>query len=142
LPRDDAVGREEWSGAVLPFTWHSPQAILSWTTGTPFGTLLRAINDAGLDIPVSSSTGNMSFAQMEQYKSFLPKQLYFAGLRSISRLGTAGGPVRDAQAVYFNAFKTIGVRPDVINALVIDKWDPVTSDFVAASGPGGFLKKP
>jgi branched-chain amino acid transport system substrate-binding protein len=176
----------------------NPQAIISWTTGSPFGTLLRAINDAGLDIPVSSSTGNMSFAQMAQYKSFLPKQLYFAGLRSISRLGTARGPVRDAQAVYFNAFKAIGVRPDVlnaidwdpavivvaavrhigvsatadqirdyianlhgfaatsgvydfsdpeqrgltINALVIDKWDPVTGDFVAASGPGGFPRKP
>jgi hypothetical protein len=27
-----------------------------------------------------------------------------------------------------------------INALVIDKWDPATQDFVPASRPGGYLK--
>jgi branched-chain amino acid transport system substrate-binding protein len=172
------------------------QAILTWVTGTPFGTLLRGLHDGGVDLPVSSSTGNMSFAQMAQYSSFLPKELYFAGLRSISREGTLAGPVRDAQTVYFNAFKKAGVRPDVlnaiswdammivvdaykhfgpdmtaeqardyvdnlhgwagtsgvydfsdpeqrglaINALVIDKWDPATNDFVPASRPGGEVK--
>lgn len=100
----------------------NPQAILTWVTGTPFGTLLRALNDAGIDVPVSSSTGNMSFAQMAQYKSFLPKQLYFAGLRSISQQGTARGPVRNAQNVYFRAFQLADTRPDVLNAIA---WDPV-----------------
>jgi branched-chain amino acid transport system substrate-binding protein len=174
----------------------NPQAILTWVTGTPFGTLLRGLHDAGLDVPVSSSTGNMSFAQMGQYGSFLPKELYFAGLRSMSREGTNAGPVHDAQERYFNAFQSVGARPDVLNAmnwdaavivvdalrhigttatadqirdyitnlhgyagtlgmydfsdpeqrgltlsaLVIDRWDPVKADFVAASKPGGYAK--
>lgn len=175
----------------------NPQAVVTWVTGTAFGTLLRNLNDAGLDVPVSSSVGNMSLAQMAQYHSFVPRQLYFPGLRSMSREGTAAGPVRDAQTVYFNAFKRDGTRPDVltaiawdptmiiidalrhigvsataqqlrdyidnlhgfaatsgmydfgdpeqrgltVNALVIDKWDPVTSDFIPASLPGAYLKK-
>ena len=98
------------------------QAVLTWVTGTPFGTLLRGLHDGGVDLPVSSSTGNMSFAQMAQYASFMPKELYFAGLRSISRQGTLPGPVKNAQDTYFDAFKSAGVRPDVLNAV---GWDPI-----------------
>ena len=98
------------------------QAILSWVTGTPFGTLLRGLHDDGVDLPISSSTGNMSFAQMAQYQTFLPSNLYFAGIRSISRVGTLPGPVKDAQDVYFDAFRSAGITPDVLNAI---GWDPI-----------------
>jgi branched-chain amino acid transport system substrate-binding protein len=110
------------AGQVAAVKASGAQAVLTWVTGTPFGTLLRGFHDAGLDLPVSSSTGNMSFVQMAQYSSFLPKELYFAGLRSITREGTNAGPVKDAQDVYFDAFKAAGVRPDVLNAI---GWDPV-----------------
>jgi branched-chain amino acid transport system substrate-binding protein len=184
------------AGQLATIKASNAQAVLTWVTGTPFGTLLHGIHDAGIDLPVSASTGNMSFVQMAQYTSFLPKELYFAGLRSITHEGTLPGPVKDAQDVYFNAFKEAGLRPDVlnaigwdptmivmeayrhigpdatadqlrdfvdnlhgyagtsgvydfgdpeqrgltINALVIDKWDPVKQDFVPASRPGGYLK--
>jgi branched-chain amino acid transport system substrate-binding protein len=110
------------AGQVAAIKASGAQAVLTWVTGTPFGTLLRAFHDAGVDLPISSSTGNMSFVQMAQYASFLPKELYFAGLRSITREGTLPGPVRDAQDVYFGAFKAAGARPDVLNAI---GWDPV-----------------
>jgi branched-chain amino acid transport system substrate-binding protein len=110
------------AGQVAAIKSSGAQAVLTWVTGTPFGTLLRAFHDAGLDLPVSSSTGNMSFVQMSQYSSFLPKELYFAGLRSIAHEGTLPGPVKDAQDVYFNAFKAAGLRPDVLNAI---GWDPM-----------------
>ena len=110
------------AGQVAAIKASGAQAVLTWATGTPFGTLLRAFHDAGLDLPVSSSTGNMSFVQMAQYSSFLPKELYFAGLRSITRQGTLPGPVRDAQDAYFGAFKGAAARPDVVNAI---GWDPV-----------------
>ena len=184
------------AGQVARVKAANPQAILTWVTGTPFGTLLHGLHDAGVDVPVSSSTGNMSFKQMAQYQSFLPTNLYFAGLRSMSRQGTLAGPVQDAQSVYFNAFKAAGIRPDVLNAidwdpawivvdayrhigpdatadqlrdyidnlhgwagtsgvydfgdpeqrgltisaLVVDRWDPATNDFVPASKPGGYVK--
>jgi len=109
------------AGQVARVKSANPQAILTWVTGTPFGTLLHGLHDAGVDVPTSSSTGNMSFKQMAQYQSFLPTNLYFAGLRSMSREGTLPGPVHDAQDVYFDAFKAAGIRPDVLNAI---DWDP------------------
>ena len=110
------------AGQVARIKAANPQAIVSWVTGTPFGTLLRGLHDGGVDVPISSSTGNMSFAQMAQYASFLPTDLYFAGLRSIARTGTNPGPVKNAQDVYFTAFKSVGAKPDVLNAI---DWDPI-----------------
>jgi branched-chain amino acid transport system substrate-binding protein len=100
----------------------NPQAVIAWTTGAPFGTLLRSINDIGLDVPVATSTGDMIYAQLAQYTKFLPKELYFPGLRSMSPEGTSKGPVFDAQRRYFEAFAKIGVRPDFANNEV---WDTV-----------------
>jgi branched-chain amino acid transport system substrate-binding protein len=57
----------------------NPQAIVVWTTGTPFGTVLRAIQEVGLDLPVVSTNGNITYGQMKQYKQFLPKDLWFPG---------------------------------------------------------------
>ena len=53
-----------------------PDAIVAWSTGTPFGTLLRGISDAGIDIPVLGGNGNLTYPQLAQYKAFTPKQMY------------------------------------------------------------------
>jgi branched-chain amino acid transport system substrate-binding protein len=100
-----------------------PQAMIAWTTGTPLGTVLHAIHDLGLDIPIATSNSNMSYAQLNQFASFLPKNLYFPGMRAMTPEGTGPGPLRDAQTRYFNGFKAIGVRPDFGNNL---SWDPTT----------------
>ena len=94
---------------------------MTWTTGTPFGTVLRGIHDVGYDGPVTAGNGNMAFAQLSQYTAFLPKELYFPGRRALSETGTLPGPVRDAQAVYFKAFASIGVKPDFASNIA---WDP------------------
>lgn len=55
-----------------------PDLIVIWTTGVAAGTVLRGLSEAGLeDVPVLISPGNATYAQMEQYAQFLPKQLYF-----------------------------------------------------------------
>jgi branched-chain amino acid transport system substrate-binding protein len=96
------------------------QALLTWSTGTAFGTLLHGAHDAGLELPVGSSNGNMTFSQVTQYKSFLPKELYFPGARGFS-LEPGRGGVHDAQVTYFNALKAAGMKPDVAPSLI---WDP------------------
>ena len=53
-----------------------PQALIAWTTGAPVGTIFKGIVQAGLDVPVGTTDGNMTFAQMNKYSAFLPKQLY------------------------------------------------------------------
>jgi branched-chain amino acid transport system substrate-binding protein len=99
----------------------NPQAVFVWTTGTPFGTVLRGIRDAGLELPVQTTNSNMTYAQMGAYASFLPKELYFPALLAMTPETGGRGALRDAQAAYVNAFKSIGVRPDEGNVLA---WDP------------------
>eukprot|EP01037_Dinobryon_pediforme_P032949 gene32949-38169_t len=53
-----------------------PQAFIAWSTGAPIATIFKGVLQAGLDVPVGTTNGNQTFAQMEQYKDFLPKTLY------------------------------------------------------------------
>lgn len=100
----------------------NPQALITFATGTPLGTLLRGFHDAGLDIPISASAGNMIYAQIAQYAGFVPNQLYFAATRGVAPdANLRPGPIHDAQSAYFKAFKQAGIRPDFASSLV---WDP------------------
>jgi branched-chain amino acid transport system substrate-binding protein len=98
----------------------NPQAIIAWGTGAPFGTVIRAINDAGWDGPVIGGVGNMIYAQLAQYASFMPKEMYFSGRRAVTEAARPG-PVLDRQRAYFGAFAADGSRPDFANSL---PWDP------------------
>jgi branched-chain amino acid transport system substrate-binding protein len=98
-----------------------PDAMVAWSTGTPFGTLLRGITDAGLDIPVMGGNGNLTYPQLAQYKAFTPRQMYFASPRFFARELVRPGPIRTAQDTFFNAFGAVGVKPDVSHSF---SWDP------------------
>ncbi len=100
----------------------NPQAIYVWTTGTPLGTALRAIGDAGLDVPIITSFSNATFDQMTAYKSFMPKNLVFAALRTQASDLMAKASPKEPAGVFFSAFKAAGIRPDVGYAIA---WDPV-----------------
>jgi branched-chain amino acid transport system substrate-binding protein len=54
------------------------RAIVAWTTGSPAATVFRGMIQAGLDVPVAPTSGNQTFAAMNQWKSFLPKHLILA----------------------------------------------------------------
>lgn len=99
----------------------NPQAIFVWTTGSPFGTVLRGLKDAGIELPIQTTNSNMTYAQMSAYANFLPKELYFPALLAMTPEATGRGPIHDAQSAYVNAFKSIGVRPDEGHVLA---WDP------------------
>ncbi len=99
----------------------NPQAVYVWTTGTPLGTVLRAIGDAGLDVPVIASFSNMTYDQMAAYKLFVPKNLVFAALRTQATDLMAKASPKDPAGVFFRAFKAAGIRPDVGYAIA---WDP------------------
>lgn len=98
-----------------------PDALVAWSTGTPFGTLLHGINDAGIDIPVLGGNGNLTYPQLAQYKAFTPKQMYFPSPRFFAREQVGPGPIRDAQDLFFKSFAAIGVKPDVAHSF---SWDP------------------
>jgi branched-chain amino acid transport system substrate-binding protein len=98
------------------------QAIISWVTGTPFGTVCRGITDAGIDLPIFTNAGNISYTQMAQYKAFLPKNLYFTGYRFMARDSTEAPAIRKAQTDFYDALAAINVKPDTLSSL---SWDVI-----------------
>ena len=113
-----------------------PQALIAWSTGAPIGTILKAIAQAGLDVPVGTTDGNMTYAQMTQYAAFLPKQLYIPAAEW-STHGSAAKrdpAVVAAQERFDAAYKAAGITPDVAAALA---WDPamIVIDALRKLGP-------
>ncbi|HEY5348313.1 MAG TPA: ABC transporter substrate-binding protein [Candidatus Lustribacter sp.] len=112
-----------------------PQAVVTFATGTPLGTLLHGYHDAGLDMPIVASGGNMIYEQMAQYAGFAPSKLYFAATRGIAPdANLRPGPIMDAQKIYFRAFKAAHIRPDFATSLA---WDPgsILVDALRKLGP-------
>jgi len=100
-----------------------PQAMIAWTTGAPVATVFKGVTQAALDIPLGTTDGNMTHAQMTQYAAFLPKQLYIASSEWSYLAGTAvtDPGVKAAQQAFVAAFAKAGVAPDIAAALA---WDP------------------
>jgi branched-chain amino acid transport system substrate-binding protein len=100
-----------------------PQAFIAWTTGAPIATIFKGIIQAGLDVPIATTDGNMTHAQMQQYASFLPKQLFIPAAKWVthgSSVKRSEGEVA-AQEKFDAAYKAAGVEPDVASA---HGWDP------------------
>jgi branched-chain amino acid transport system substrate-binding protein len=102
----------------------SPQAFIAWSTGAPIATIFRGMIQAGLDVPTATTDGNMTRAQMAQYESFLPPQLYFPAAEWV----VANDPkfpmeaaVAEKQRAFAAAFKASGGNPDIASELA---WDP------------------
>ena len=100
----------------------NPQAVIAWSTGSAIGTVFKAMTAAGLDVPVATTNGNMTYAQMQQYAAFLPKVLFIPSAAWPEHEGkTLPAPVEEAQARFFAAFKQAGVAPDASSTF---SWDP------------------
>jgi branched-chain amino acid transport system substrate-binding protein len=101
----------------------APDAFIAWTTGAPVGTVFKAITQAGLDIPIATTDGNMTHAQMSQYAAFLPKDLYIPASQwaELGNGQTASPEVKEAQKVFKKACEDANVPPDAPVSLA---WDP------------------
>jgi branched-chain amino acid transport system substrate-binding protein len=101
----------------------NPQALIAWSTGAPIATVFKGIIQAGFDIPVATTYGNMTYAQMTQYAAFLPKELYVPSSvwpqhDGLFKLDPA---VESAQRLFFDSFNAAGEKPDIAYTLA---WDP------------------
>ena len=101
----------------------NPQAFIAWSTGAPIATVFKAVLQAGLDVPIGTTNGNQTYAQMEQYKSFLPKQLYIPTSVFLPHEGMfkLDAKVEEQQKKFHAAFKAANLKPDNMSALA---WDP------------------
>ena len=114
----------------------NPQALVAWSTGTPIATVFKGIIQAGLDIPIATTDGNMTYAQMTQYAAFLPKQLYIPSPEWVQHEGviTLDPAVEAAQKRFFDVFKAANAKPDLAATLA---WDPamIVIDALQHLGP-------
>jgi branched-chain amino acid transport system substrate-binding protein len=90
----------------------NPQVLIGYTVGSPFQTLVRGVHDGGLDIPLASSAGNMTGAQMTQLSGFLPKELDFAAYPSYVEGAAVPKAVADQEALYRRTLIAAGLKPD------------------------------
>ena len=100
-----------------------PQAFIAWSTGAPIATIFKGIVQAGLDVPVATTDGNMTYTQMKQYAAFLPKELYFPSAAWAAQGASAATPaeVKKAQQEFYAAYKAEGAAPD---AAANHGWGP------------------
>jgi branched-chain amino acid transport system substrate-binding protein len=101
----------------------NPQAFIAWSTGAPIATVFKGMLQAGLDVPFGTTNGNQTYAQMRQYKDFLPKQLYIPTSVFLPHDGMfrLDPQVEEAQQKFYASFKGANVKPDNMSALA---WDP------------------
>jgi branched-chain amino acid transport system substrate-binding protein len=117
-----AVSDVSFSAQATRIKAASPDMIVITSVGTPSGTSLRALKDAGLErTPVIANFGNLIHAQLEQYAGFLPDRMYLTAPRFVTHDVSNKGPVRDAQLAFYRAFAAQGIDPDVAHNLA---WDP------------------
>ncbi len=96
------------------------QGLIAYTTGAPIATVLHGVADAGLDMPVFTSNGNMSVAQLDGYKTFAPKELVFAGYPAFDADPVADTGVKQKIADFKNDMKTASLSPDLLHAIPYD----------------------
>jgi branched-chain amino acid transport system substrate-binding protein len=116
----------------------NPQAFIAWSTGAPIATVFRGIAEAGLEVPVGTTDGNMTHAQMTQYAAFLPAQLYFPAplwVMGADPEADEDAAVKAKQRDFFAAFAAAGIPPDVAAELA---WDPamILADTLRRLPPG------
>lgn len=97
-----------------------PQVMIAHAAGTPVGTLLRGIADAGISVPIFTSAANLTYAQMNAYAGFLPQVLLFPGSPFFSPKSLDRGPVKNSVQRYIGAFERLQIQPDLGQA---SAWD-------------------
>ena len=99
----------------------NPQAIIVYATGSAFGTVLRALNDAGVNIPVFTSAVNMNPIQLAQYSNFLPKELIFNTTLAFARDQVRDRDLRASIDEFYAGYRRAGLEPSPESSL---SWDP------------------
>jgi branched-chain amino acid transport system substrate-binding protein len=114
------------------------QALITFTTGTAVATVLRGVQNDGLDIPIVTSPGNMSYAQMESYAAFMPRELLFAGPPLLVPDQLTDPGVKRAVATFTTVFRAHGgQRPDLLAAVAWDPMELVATTLAKRGAAGG-----
>lgn len=109
-----------------------PDVVFIYASGPAFATVLRELNNAGIEVPVITSSANYNKDQLVQYATFLPKDLYFDGFASGAK--STNPALRKAYNDYLAAFKAADEVPTTLSSYA---WDPakIVVSVLQALGP-------
>jgi len=93
-------------------------AIVTWTSGAQMGTLLRGIQDVGLDkLPLMISAANLSYRNLKAFAQMLPANALSCANDAFSADVITDPAVKRALLDMTEAFKAAGERPDYLSTL-------------------------
>lgn len=97
------------------------QLLVAFSSGTPFGTILRDAQSTALNLPVLTSNANMTLTQMAQYAPFMLPALYFPGFACVVPPAQIPDPKLRAAVVTYNAtLRAQGASPEFMQSTTYD----------------------
>lgn len=102
----------------------NPQALVVWTTGAPFGTVVKGMSALGMsNLPTTTTAGNDPYAELHTLSKYLPKNLYIAcGPQNIPLSQLPAGPVKTQDSIFHKVITAAGGHPSDAYGLT---WDPM-----------------
>lgn len=103
-----------------------PQALVVWATGTPAGVAFKDIQQAGINLPVATTDGNLSYAFLKRISGFVPKTLLIPATRDFWWQQSASSSYKKLEKTYHDAYQSKyqqkpdygpGVAYDAVNVL-------------------------
>jgi branched-chain amino acid transport system substrate-binding protein len=91
-------------------------------TGSAFGTVLRGMNNDGMNLPIMTSGGNLTYPAMEQWNDFIPDNVLLACSVANAPDRLTDPQMRLRVATWLSSLRAMGVRPDQGHVLA---WDAV-----------------
>lgn len=70
------------------------QGIIAWVSGPTFGTVLRGLRDAGVDLPLTPNGANANADELAQFAAFLPTEMPIAGFPFMVPKAVQNTPLR------------------------------------------------
>jgi ABC-type branched-subunit amino acid transport system substrate-binding protein len=97
------------------------QAVFVSATGAPFGTVLRSLSDAGVDLPIFTGATNIAPAFIERFKQYVPKAgLWIVFPSYAKRDWPKRDPLRTTVDEFYSNLEAAGQRPGAAHAFA---WD-------------------
>jgi branched-chain amino acid transport system substrate-binding protein len=97
------------------------QAVIVYAAGTPLGTVFHSVQNVGLELPMGTTSANLSYDAMKQYAGILPKELYFTAPPGVAYESLPAGPLRSTVKTFVDAAKEANLHVDIP---LIAAWDP------------------
>lgn len=112
----------------------NPQVLMGWTSGTPFGTVMRSARQLLPGVPIMTTIANLNPRELTQYAALVPNELYMPAPPNVVDVA-AGGRMRAQQAALAAALSASGGGRDGQSSY---SWDAamLLREALNAVGPG------